>query len=302
MNKITKLLLTIIAAAWLPCSAANANDDSPVDNKSTFNISHQIDLVFARDIQYAKPHVMIKMVFPRLVDEAAKSHSNSTDDSSYNINVFNEEVARLLKEEIDHFKKRVADSQNFQKKVEASKIRNRLTIDYNSAIINLEDKPIISIRFIIQGYITGMTHPYHLYRTVNFDLEAGKVMQLSDLFLPDSNYMQVLTQYADNELTKQLRDNSIFPSTLTETNFANWNINIHGLRITFDEATVAPYAFGPKTVLVPYSVLKEMINPDTVLGECLKHRKRCMQDPLLTGGFIDEAANTKHHRLNPAFG
>ncbi len=317
--KRTFKLIVIAAIALLPL-AANAVEDSPVDNKSTYHIGENIDLVSAHDIQYEKPKIMVKMVFPRLSssietvkpttdktnqDDVITGSNNETPVEATDdiiINAFNEAVTKIINEEVVSFKQRVADAQDYQKTLEKSKVKNRLTIDYNSAIINLDEAPIISIRFIIQGYMTGMAHPFHQYRVLNFDLASGTVIQLSDLFQPGSNYLEIFTQYANNALSKKLRGEAASNVKLSEMNFANWNINISGLRITFDEATVAPYVYGAQEVLIPYSALKEDLLPDSVLGRCLAHRKRCMQDPLLTGGFIDEAANTKHGRLNPVLG
>lgn len=315
MNRILKVLFILTLSM---SSIADAEiDDSPVDNKSTYHINENVDLVAAHDIQYEKPKIMIKMVFPRLssTDNAVHNSKNNEDDNEFedsfnesnistSVNTFNESVAQIIKEEIGYFKEKVAAAEDYQKTLEKSKVKNRLTIDYNSAIMNLDAMPIISIRFVMQAYITGMAHPYRRYRTLNFDLESGAVILLADLFQPDSNYLQTLSQFVNNELAKKIRGTSPLSEGTAPLadNFRNWNINPSGLRFTFDEATVAPYVFGSQTILVPYSALKEDINPQSVLGRCLEHRRRCMRDPLLTGGFIDEAANTKHRRLNPALG
>ena len=319
---IMKTLLILIAALLLPCSAALALDDSPVDNKSTYHISDNIDLVAAHDIQYEKPKVMIKMVFPRLhttdpgeviADNTDAENTENSDTSSFNkeannssiiTNTFNEAVAGVLKEEIGYFKQKVTDAADYQKTVEKSKVKNRLTIDYNSALLNLSKQPIISIRFIMQGYITGMAHPFRRYRVVNFDLNEGKVIQLSDIFAADANYLELFSQYANHKLEKKIRNNAMITTGTAPVadNFSNWNLNPHGLRITFDPGAVAPYVYGSQSILIPYADIKEMINPESILGQCLEHPRSCTRDNLLTGGFIDEAVNTKHSRLNPTFG
>lgn len=322
-----KHYFNLLAIAVLTCSAtiayAEVNTDSPVDNKSTYHITDGIDLVSATDIQYEKPKIMIKMVFPRLANSddsdtsLTSSHANqdlsnpdndlaSTDTSnntSLTVDAFNQQVTKVINEEITYFKQKVADAADYQKTLEKSKVKNRLTIDYNSAVINLEEEPLISIRLVMQGYITGIAHPFNRYRTINFDIGTGKDIQLSELFKPDSNYLEVISQFANTELSKKLRShmqaNGVAP---LEANFNNWNININGLRITFDEATVAPATLKSQSVLIPYSEIKKMIEPESSLGRCLQHRTRCMRDPLLTGGFIDEAANTRDSRLNPVLG
>jgi hypothetical protein len=299
------MLLTLVSPIF-----AESNDDSPVDNKSTYHITDSIDLITANDVQYEKPKVVIKLVYPKFsnsndshiiaenTDTPTNTPSEPAGSSSIIIDAFNQAVTKVIHEEITAFKQQVADAQTYQHTLDKAKVKNRLSVDYSSAIINLEEKPLISIRFIIQGYATGMAHPYRRYRVVNFDIDAGSDIQLSELFKPDSNYMEVITNSAKNDLDKMLRAKSIISSPTAE-NMTNWNLNLNGIRITFDPATVAPAVYGTQTVLIPYSTLKD---PASSLGQCLKHRSRCMRDHLLTGGFIDEAANTRHGALNPVFG
>lgn len=298
-------------------------EDSPVDNKSTYHISENIDLISAHDIQYEKPKIMIKLVFPRLStsngssEEVVKKNVDENNDpdseafvanevvtSSDSVNAFNEQITQIIKEEIGYFKDKVADANSYQATLDKAKVKNRLTIDYNSAVINLEDDPLVSIRFVIHGYVTGMPHPYRRYRTLNFDLDSAKPIQLSELFDAESNYLEALAYFAHADLSKKIRADAMLSSGAapTKENYSNWNINPSGIRITFDESTVAPYSYGSQTVLIPYAALKDFINPESPLGRCLAHRKRCMREPLLTGGFIDEAVNTKHRRLDPTFG
>lgn len=316
-----KLIKTFCIFALSASSIAYAEiKDSPVDNKSTYHINDKIELISAHDIQYEKPKIMIKMVYPKLSgddsdQEAVKKIVDNDDGSDENkiaqeisprssVNAFNEEVTKVITEEINYFKQRVGEAQDYQQTLDKSKVKNRLTIDYNSAVMNLEDQPIISIRFVMQAYVTGMAHPYRRYRTVNFDLDAGAPIELSQLFDPSSNYLETLANVANANLSKKIRVDAMLAGGAAPTpdNYRNWNINPNGLRITFDEATVAPYVYGSQSVLIPYSELKSLINPESALGRCLEHRKRCMRDPLLTGGFIDEAANTKHRRLYPVLG
>ena len=48
---------------------------------------------------------------------------------------------------------------------------------------------ILSIKYQTEGYVAGMAHPYHLIYTFNYDLEAGKDIALSDLFLANTDYL-----------------------------------------------------------------------------------------------------------------
>lgn len=146
----------------------------------------------------------------------------------------------------------------------------------------------------------GACH-YRRYRVVNFDLNEGRQLQLADLFKSNTDYLDRITAYSDQQLARKLHHKSTQDLTLTADSLVNWNINIHGLRVTFDEEIIAPVQQGSQSVLIPYSKLEKLMNPESSLGRCLKHRTSCMREHLLTGGFIDEAANTRHSRLNPAF-
>ncbi|HXR98967.1 MAG TPA: RsiV family protein, partial [Pyrinomonadaceae bacterium] len=53
-------------------------------------------------------------------------------------------------------------------------------------------------------------------------------------------------------------------------NYQGWTITKRGLGIYFDPYQVGPYAAGPQFVLVPYSDLKDLINPDGPVGQFAK--------------------------------
>ncbi len=131
---------------------------------------------------------------------------------------------------------------------------------------------ILSIQFSVDAYADGAAHPYHLTRTLNFDLETGQVLSLDSLFLPDADYLTVLSDYCKAELaTREIGFESGFQSgadPLPE-NYLNWNLTYDGLLITFDEYQVAPYAAGMQQVLVPYAALETIIAPDGALAKII---------------------------------
>ncbi len=127
----------------------------------------------------------------------------------------------------------------------------------------------ISIKFDMDGYIQGAAHPYHLSRTLNFDLEHGEEIGLDSLFLPGSDYLVVIANFCATELaTRDIGFDEMFSQGAAPTpeNYRNWNITPDGLLITFDEYQVAPYAAGPQTVVVPYTELSALIDPQGPLA------------------------------------
>jgi hypothetical protein len=131
---------------------------------------------------------------------------------------------------------------------------------------------ILSIQFSVDAYADGAAHPYHLTRTLNFDLETGQVLSLDSLFLSDADYLTVIADYCKAELaTREIGFEPGFQSgadPLPE-NYLNWNLTYDGLLITFDEYQVAAYAAGMQQVLVPYAVLETIIAPDGALTKII---------------------------------
>ncbi len=299
---LTLMMLPVAHAATI------TDDDTPVDNKSTYHISDTIDLVTKTDVQYEKPRITIRLVYPSMnanderiaiSDETIDKTTGNVGDSK--VDIFNRDVTDIIHQEIKTFQQRVAEAGGYQGTIDKSKVRNRLSIDYSSAIVNLEREPIISVRFIIQGFMTGMKQPFIRYRSYNFDLESGAPITLSDNFKPDSAYLTKIASFVHDSLAKKLHNklNLSDSDNLPVEAFNNWNINLNGLRISFDDATVAPAAFGSQSVLIPYAALKAYINPESALGRCLEHQRSCFKEHVLTGGFIDTAANFHDSGLNP---
>ncbi|MDX9992611.1 MAG: RsiV family protein [Anaerolineales bacterium] len=124
---------------------------------------------------------------------------------------------------------------------------------------------ILSIQFGVDGYADGAAHPYHLTRTLNFNLETGQVLSLGMLFAPQVDYLTLIADICKAELsTREIGFEAGFTGgadPLPE-NYQNWNLTYEGLLITFDEYQVAAYAAGMQQVLLPFSVLREYFSAD----------------------------------------
>jgi hypothetical protein len=121
---------------------------------------------------------------------------------------------------------------------------------------------LLSILVTESFYMKGAAHPGSLYVSFNYDLQAGRMLSLDDLFNGSADYLTALAGICKADLKK--RD---FP--LTESgadpkpeNYKTWNITQKGLQVTFGEYQVGPYAAGPQTVLAPYSALDGLLNPN----------------------------------------
>ncbi len=286
MPYLLKLALLItFCLSMTTLHADNMNDDNTgTDDTQVYEINQETIMVSKLRFEYDRPRIVVKLIYPQLESHA---DNQSVED-------FNKLVNNALKEEIASFKlileKNKLALDNGPKN--ANKTLNNLYIDYNASVIRLGDEPIISLRFSIQGSMVGAAHPYHYHRTLNYDLATGEKIELSDLFLPDARYLGAFANYTSNYLLGYLKDrNMVMNGTApTEHNFKNWNIKPNGILITFEEGQVAARVYGAQTILIPYTMLKRIMSPDSVLANCLDHQKKCERSNLLTGGFIDTAA------------
>jgi hypothetical protein len=270
-----------------------ADEDSGLEDNLTFHVYDDVDLVSTLKFEYGKPRIIIKVVYPQLASETEREW----------IANFNELAAEIVQNAIAAFRNKVRENADQQKALAKNKITNNLYLDYNTSYVKTKHDHIISIRFNMQSLISGV-HASQYYRVINYNLDKSQTIELNDLFLPGTNYLQALSDYAYRTLSRQLPDrNKIAAGTAPITeNFAIWNIKSNGLLISFKTSQVASSVYGTQTVLVPYTAIINLIAPQSPIAYCALHHTKCANNNLLTGGFIDEALNMRHRRFNPGFG
>jgi hypothetical protein len=182
---------------------------------------------------------------------------------------FNKAADEIVKKAIDGFKATLLE-------IQGTGIPDNLPPDLPTSTIQVwynaltATSNLISIRFDVGYYARGAAHPGGYSVTLNYDLKAGKVLALADLFQPGSKYLQVIADYCVKELKAKERLDFPEGAEPTKVNYRNWNITEGGLLISFDEYQVAPYVAGPQEVIVPYSELKSIIKADGPLAEYIK--------------------------------
>jgi hypothetical protein len=185
---------------------------------------------------------------------------------------FNQTVASFVSTRTGEFKKSVDEMAREApvavKQGEKSSLPpNSLDVGYEVIAAN---KDFISILFSFFEY-TGGAHPNTTTSSFNYDLNRDTVVKLADLFVPNSNYLKVISDYSVKELKKldtvSYAEEGAGPKL---ENFHSWNITPAGLKITFDRYQVGAYAVGEHEVVIPYSVLKPIIKPDGLLAQFAK--------------------------------
>lgn len=173
---------------------------------------------------------------------------------------FNTAMTNLVNAEIDEFKKNVAELGD-------NTVSPNSFFDGKHSLI-LQSGNLWSFKFDFSVYIAGAAHPYSYSLTVNYDLGQGRQLALGDLFLSKSSYLEVISNYCITELNKREIGFDVLSEGATPTleNYRNWNITNEGLMITFDQYQVVAGAAGSQTVIVPYSELGAVIDPQGPLA------------------------------------
>lgn len=167
-------------------------------------------------------------------------------------NGFNTAVKTLMDEVYKEFKTSLENEPIIEDDPLAVNL-NALTMDYR---LYYSSADLISIYFTFSEYHAGAAHPNAYSAVINYSLAHDRVIELDEIFIPNSNYLQVISEYCVNHLKND--ESFMFEDgakPLAE-NFRNWNIVPEGILVTFDPYQIAPYAAGFIKVIVPFSVLR----------------------------------------------
>lgn len=170
---------------------------------------------------------------------------------------FNNEMNLLTQEEIAKFKDNASE-------VQAPAGSSGSSLDQQYKLVSPPGN-LISLQFQIKVFIYQTSRPKTHSRTVNYDLEAGADVRLEQLFLPDSDYLQRISNYCIAQLNGRNIGFAAFAGGAqpTPANYGNWNITKDGLLITFDENQVAA---TEQEVVVPFAELQADIDPHGALA------------------------------------
>lgn len=234
------------------------NTNTQTDQNSTSNnkIIDQIDQNFIpenkldtkktlQEINEETENILINVVYPITENETV-----------------NKQIKDFIDQQITEFKKEVPE-------INEGSInqQNSLYINYtNTSLYNKGG--IQSFKFDISTY-TGGAHPNTFSHTFTFEMSSGNLVNLSDIFTKNSNYLSELSKITSEDLKTQLIKNDspdFIAETIemgtepTEENFRNWVFDNNYLTIHFDPYQVASYAEGPQMVNIPLIDLSDILN------------------------------------------
>ena len=197
--------------------------------------------------------------FPSYIITSQTPHLTGSEDPR--LQTFNQHLDELVTREVDSHR------QNFQQ-LPITPLSNGSFLDVTYTLIS-QAGDLWSFKFDFSFYADTAAHPGSYSLTVNYDLAEGRELTLGDLFLPSSNYLELISNYCTAQLSKQPYGDSFFldGAKPTPENYRSWNISPDGLLVTFDVYQVAPYASGPQSILVPLRELQRVIDPQGPLAK-----------------------------------
>lgn len=250
----------ILLSCLLPLISFAGNNFFKPD-KETIKLKGSSEIIDKKYHFVVEPHqhYYTKIAYPQIIGLDGKPSQVE----------FNQAVSKIIKTNQEEFSKNLQATLQMIKE-KGTQGMPALTEDSNYLIIQYQlanpQNNLISVRFNIESMNYGMAHPNSAVTVLNYDITTHKIVELKDLFKPNSDYLKTIANYSQNALTKRFaktgnNDKSaqdlINQGTAADLkNYMNWNIVPKGLLITFSRYQVAPGYMGQPEVLIPMNVLK----------------------------------------------
>ena len=245
--------------------------DKAADKKTAFSV-HEEPISFTGEVEIVgKP---IKESNKKLMYEIEAQYPQITGGNNPNFEKFNQAARAAVTKTVADFRKEMAPQAGEDEPRPEGSMGSDLTVSYDIA---LAQDDLVSVKFNVGSYYQGAAHPNSYSEVINYDLKNGKQLKLGDLFKPGAKYLQAIATYCIADLKKQgAKDKSLTDEEIEKgaaaspKNYGSWTITKRGIGINFDSYQVGPYAAGPQFVLVPYSTLKDLINPESPIAQFAK--------------------------------
>lgn len=157
------------------------------------------------------------------------------------------------------------------------KTTNRPTMFYtldNKATILRQDSALTTIQLDGYTYLGG-AHGASFTGFINWQTKAHKNLRLQDILV--DGYEQPLNAIAEKIFRKQenlsdtasLKNDYFFKDAKFSLN-KNFLISPVGLRFVYNQYEIKPFAAGKTDLVIPYTQIKKLIRPNTVVAQYIK--------------------------------
>lgn len=177
--------------------------------------------------------------------------------------VFNSAMKQLATGELAGFRKNAADAWNWAKNNQPE-TGSFYQLDYET---RLPTEQLITVQFTFDVYSAGAAHPFQGFIALNYDRAQQRFLDLPELFRPEAAYLERLSGLSKQALIRKNRLDFEEGADPAPANFQDWLITPDGLLLLFEPYQIGPYAAGPAEILLPYSDLQDILDPEGPLGD-----------------------------------
>ncbi len=125
------------------------------------------------------------------------------------------------------------------------------TATWNMPVFNNDGVSILTTIYQFSGGAHGSTN----LKSFNFDFNKNKVIELSDLFKPDEDYLKKVSDYCISDLTERFVKNNITDLDSVREgagpdikNFDTFTFNKNTITFYFKQYSIGPYSMGIQSV------------------------------------------------------
>ena len=233
---ITSHLSKSLASAAIALSLLLSSTPTPVAAAQTVPV--KLVRTTIKEV-VASNHLEINVNYPQVISPTAK------------LTGFNAAAQKQATDIVANFK-----SETPVPSADAPVLTSTVQMDYQ---VMHNRKGLLSLRSLVGFYTAGAAHPNSYSVVINYDVDAGKGIDLVDLFKPETKYLEILSIFCTANLKRRGRLDFPEGAEPRLENYDAWNITPRGLLINFDPYQVTPYAAGPQQCLVPIATLSKSL-------------------------------------------
>jgi thioredoxin-related protein len=272
VNAMRKLAIGLICLGIIACQSENKNNKN-IDLAADVNSAAASDsLTYSYDsVKVVSKHVVpieesfsdttkAVITFPRFLDadlnklvEDRVCRNASTPDKSF----------KTYQELADNFIKGFDDYLSYNE----DNIQTWF-LDVNVDVL-LQTQELLSLKFTQADYMGG-AHPNSSFSYLNYDRKDKTILTLDSILKPNtfSKLEHVAEQiFRKNEgltPTQSLADAYFFDKDVFHLN-TNFTLTKNSIEFLYNPYEIKPYAAGTTKLVIPYTVIKDLIKPNSII-------------------------------------
>jgi hypothetical protein len=143
----------------------------------------------------------------------------------------------------------------------------------STAKVLLQDSSLVTLYFAGESY-DGAAHGHDGFSFINWDVRKSRIITISDIFV--DTYGKRLTKIAEKIFRKQenLSDTASLNDYLIKDGIFvlnhNFLITKSGITFLYNDYEIKPYTEGTTEIDIPYSQIKSLLRPNTVVAQYIK--------------------------------